>query len=341
METPLFHQIPYLSDMDEKNLRWGMIGCGNVTEKKSAPSFNKIPGSRLMAVGNRTPERAREYASAHGVPTWHRDPFEVIGNPEVDIVYVATPPGAHMKYALACLEAGKPVYLEKPMARTWEECRVINEAAAHAGVPVFVAYYRRALDYFNRVKQLLNEERLGRVLHVNMQQYFPARPEDYRKDQLPWRVIPGQSGGGYFHDLGCHALDILFYLFGDPVKAFGHPTNLAGLYDPEDTLTASLVLPGQLMVTASWSFITPEPYDKDLVEIIGEKGKVKFSVFSFKPITLVSDGKHQTISPVQPEHIQMPLITTIVGEMRGEGQCPSTGETAAVTSRVMDQIRAI
>ncbi len=327
--------------MDEKTLRWGMIGCGSVTEKKSAPSFNKIPGSRLMAVGNRTPEKARDYAQRNDVPTWHRDPFEVIGNPEVDIIYVATPPGSHMEYALACIEAGKPVYLEKPMARTWDECRVINEAAAAAPVKVFVAYYRRALEYFNRVRQVMEEGKLGRVLHVNMQQYFPARPEDHRSEALPWRVIPEHSGGGYFHDMGCHALDILFYLFGDPVQVSGLTANLGGLYEPEDTLSVGLELPGGLLVSAGWSFIIPPSHARDLVEVTGEKGKLKFSIFSFKPITLFSEGTHQTISPVQPEHIQMPLIESIVDEMKGESRCPSTGETAAVTSRVMDQIRNI
>ena len=86
--------------MAEKIIRWGMIGTGNVTELKSAPSFNKIENSRLVAVGNRTPEKAEDYAARHGIPTFHKNPFDVIHDPEVDIVYIATPPGSHMDYAL-------------------------------------------------------------------------------------------------------------------------------------------------------------------------------------------------------------------------------------------------
>jgi predicted dehydrogenase len=324
--------------MEEQIVHWGMIGCGNVTEKKSAPSFSKIPGSRLMAVGNRTPERAKNYAQEHGIPTWHKDPHDVIRNPDVEIVYIATPPGSHMEYALEAIGEGKTVYIEKPMARTWEECQLINEAAARKGVRVYVAYYRRALDYFLKVKEVIDAGILGRLLYVNIQQHFPAREKDHDRNDPPWHVIPEISGGGYFHDVGCHALDILFYLFGDALEVKGFTANTGGLYEPEDTVSVMLKLPGNLMVSGSWNFVTPEPFKRDLVEVVGERGKVKFSIFSFAPVTLVRENSRESFEIVQPEHIQMPLIRTIVKELRGHGNCPSNGETAAVTSLVMDKI---
>ncbi len=324
--------------MVKRIIQWGMIGCGNVTEKKSAPSFNKIENSRLVAVGNRTSKKAEDYAKRHGVPTWHHDPFEVIHDPAVHIVYISTPPGSLMYYALDSIKAGKPVYIEKPMALNHEECRIINEAAQKEGVPVFVAYYRRSLEYFRQVKEVIDSGRLGRIQHINIQQYFAAREEDFNREALPWRVKPEDSGGGYFHDLGCHALDILFYIFGDPVSVSGFKTNVGGLYEPEDTLVTTLMLPNNLLVAGSWSFVTPENYLKDLVEVIGDKGMMKFSIFSFNPITLMQDGQQESISILQPENIQMPLIQTIVSELIGEGTCPSTGQTAAMTSKVMDQI---
>lgn len=324
--------------MDDKLVQWGMIGCGNVTEKKSAPSFNKIPGSRLVAVGNRTPERAKNYAREHGIPTWHKNPFDVIRDPEVQIVYIATPPGSHMEYALQSIRDGKPVYIEKPMARTWEECQLINEAAAKRGIPVYVAYYRRALEYFGKVKEVIDSGLLGNLLYVNVQQHFPARDKDHDRKDPPWHVIPEVSGGGYFHDVGCHALDILFYFFGDPLEVKGYATNKGGLYEPEDTLSVILKLPGSLLVSGSWNFITPEPFKRDLVEVAGDRGRIKFSMFSFAPISLIRETSRESFDIVQPEHIQMPFIRTIVNEMKGHGSCPSTGETAAVTSRVMDQI---
>ncbi|MCK4747373.1 MAG: Gfo/Idh/MocA family oxidoreductase [Bacteroidales bacterium] len=315
-----------------------MIGCGDVTEKKSAPSFSKIPGSQLVSVGSRTPERAEDYSRRHGIPSWHGDPFDVIRDPEVQAVYIATPPGSHREYALESIKAGKPVYIEKPMARTWEECRTINEAAEKHGIPVYVAYYRRSLEYFLKVKEIIDSGRLGRILHIHMQQHFPVRDEDHNSKDLPWRLIPDVSGGGYFHDMGCHALDILFFIFGDPVSVTGTKTNVGGLYQPEDTIGASLVLPGDLLVTGSWSFITPEPHATDRIVVTGENGKLEFSVFSFEPIALNLGDGIESIAPARPDHIQMPLIKTIVSELNGTGSCPSTGRTAAVTSRVMDQI---
>lgn len=324
--------------MAEKIIRWGMIGTGSVTERKSAPSFNKIKNSRLVAVGNRTPEKAEDYAARHGISSVHKNPYDVIRNPEVDIVYIATPPGSHMAYALEAIAAGKPVYIEKPMARTLEECRIINKAAEKKGLPVYVAYYRRSLEYFKKVRSIVDGGSLGKILHINLQQYFAARPEDYEPRNLPWRVIPEDAGGGYFHDMGCHALDILFYIFGDPQEVSGKVSNMGGLYHPEDTLSATLVLPGNLMVTGSWSFVTPEPFQKDLVEVIAEKGKLKFSIFSFKPITLFTGDHKETLATIQPEHIQMPHIQSIVSELNGTGSCPATGTTSAVTSWVMDII---
>ena len=324
--------------MAERIIKWGMIGCGSVTELKSAPSFNKIVNSRLVAVGNRTPEKAEDYAKRHGVPSWHKDPFDVIRDPEVHIVYISTPPGSHLEYALETIKAGKPLYIEKPMARTWEECRIINKAAEERGTPVYVAYYRRSLEYFKKVKEVIDTGILGRILHINVQQYFPVREEDFNSQALPWRLIPEDSGGGYFHDMGCHALDILFYIFGDPVSVSGSKTNVGRLYEPEDTIGATLMLPNDVMVTGGWSFVTPGPFTKDLVEVTGETGKMKFSIFSFKPITLVHGERQETLTTIQPEHIQMPFIQTIVSELTGKGTCPSTGLTAAVTSHVMDEI---
>lgn len=315
-----------------------MIGTGNVTELKSAPSFNKVENSKLVAVANRSYKKAEDYAARHGVPIVHKDPFDVIHDPEVDVVYIATPPGSHMEYALETIKEGKPLYIEKPMARTWEECEIINEAAKKAGVPVFVAYYRRSLEYFKKIQSLIEGDVLGKILHINLEQYYAARPEDYDRQNLPWRVIPEDAGGGYFHDLGCHALDILFRIFGDPLEVTGKAGNIGGLYDADDTLSATLLLPGQVLVTGSWNFVTPKAFTKDLVEVVGEKGKLKFGIFSFKPILLCTGDHKETLATIQPEHIQMPHIQSIVSELNGRGSCPATGTSSALTSRVMDII---
>jgi len=324
--------------MTKKSTRWGMIGTGNVTEQKSGPAFSKVEASQLLAVANRSPEKAKDYALRHGVPRWHSDPMDLIRDADVDLVYVATPPDAHLHYALACLDAGKSVYLEKPMALNHAECKLINLAALKAGLPVYVAYYRRALPYFLKVKEMLESGILGKLIHVRLDQLFPARDEDLDPANPPWRVIPEISGGGYFHDMGCHALDLLFFLLGDPVMVEGMARNEGGLYAADDTVDAMIGLPGGLALKGHWSFVTPPDGEKDRVEVLGTEGSLYFSVFSFEDIRLQRGGKVELFSFERPPHIQQSLIQTIVDEHQGQGSCPSTGETAAVTSLVMDRI---
>ncbi len=320
------------------HIRWGMIGVGDVTQRKSAPSFNKIENSSLVAVGSRTAGKAERYAAENGVARFHADPYKVITDPEVDAVYIATPPGSHLEYALSTIAAGKPVYIEKPMALNYDECVRINEAAAAKKLRVYVAYYRRSLEYFKLVKKLLDEGKAGRILSLHIDQHFTARAEDHDRQALPWRVRPEISGGGYFHDVGCHALDIIFFLLGDPVKVHGSAANLAGLYEPEDSVTALLQLQGNILMSGNWSFIVPAGFARDRVMIIGDKGRLSFSIFSFEPILLETADGSQSFTAIQPEHIQMPFIQTIVEELTGKGTCPSTGVTAAVTSKAMDEI---
>jgi len=136
--------------MDE--VRWGIIGCGAVTEVKSGPAFQKVPGSRLVAVMRRSRDLAAEYARRHGVPRWYDDAERLIADPEVNAVYIATPPGSHLQYALMACAQQKPVYVEKPMARNHAECMCMLEAFQSAKLPLFVAYYRRALPRFRTVR---------------------------------------------------------------------------------------------------------------------------------------------------------------------------------------------
>src|SRR4051812_2264086 len=116
-----------------KKINWGIIGCGDVTEIKSGPAFNKVPGSSLAAVMRRDAEKAKDYASRHNVSRWYSDPYELIADPEVNAVYVATPPSSHQEYAIAALKAGKPVYVEKPMSIDVSSCMNMVNTARQTG----------------------------------------------------------------------------------------------------------------------------------------------------------------------------------------------------------------
>ena len=204
-----------------RTIRWGIIGCGNVTEVKSGPGFQKAANSALVAVMRRNAALAEDYARRHGVPKWYADAQALIADPEVDAVYVATPPASHMEYALACARAGKPVYVEKPMARTLAECEAMIDACRSAGVPLFVAYYRRTLPRFLKIKELVESGAIGDVRLVTVTLHQKPAPDDVDPVKRPWRVLPEIAGGGKFLDLASHTLDFLDYTLGPIVAGQG------------------------------------------------------------------------------------------------------------------------
>jgi 1,5-anhydro-D-fructose reductase (1,5-anhydro-D-mannitol-forming) len=320
-----------------KVIRWGIIGCGDVTENKSGPAFQEARDSSLVAVMRRSGERARDYAERHGVPRWYDDADRLIHDPEVDAIYIATPPNVHKSYALACARAGKPAYVEKPMALDESECREMVDAFQAARTPLFVAYYRRALPRFLRVKEWIDTGRIGRIRFAQIALHKPASEADRNAESLPWRVVPEISGGGHFVDLGCHTLDLLAWMLGSIVEASGIAANLAGLYRAEDVVTASLRFEGGALGSGVWCFAAAERADQ--VTIAGEQGTIRFSTFGDVPVQMrAGDAIEEAIA--HPAHIQLPLIQSIVDELNGKGRCPSTGETALATTRVIDQILA-
>ncbi|KAF1006371.1 MAG: 1,5-anhydro-D-fructose reductase [Luteibacter sp.] len=317
-------------------IRWGIVGCGAVTEVKSGPAFSKMPDSSLVAVMRRDGDKARDYASRHGVPRWYDDADALIADPEVDAVYIATPPSSHREHALKAIAAGKPVYLEKPMAMNHRECMDIVEAGRAANVPVFVAYYRRALPRFTTIQRLLRDGAIGtpRLVNVLLHHPFEARYRD--PGHLPWTVRPEISGGGIFVDIGCHTLDILDFLLGPIVDARGMSRNQMAAYPAEDSVAMAFAFGSGVLGTGLWNFGADRREDR--VEIVGDRGRLVFATFGDGPIRVESDGRVDEVRIANPEHIQQPLIATVVDALLGRGTCPSTGDTAARTSWVMDQV---
>ncbi|HSS20434.1 MAG TPA: Gfo/Idh/MocA family oxidoreductase [Pyrinomonadaceae bacterium] len=316
-------------------IRWGMIGCGDVTEVKSGPGFQKADHSTLVAVMRRNGMLAKDYAERHGISRWYDDAAKLIHDPDVDVVYIATPPSSHKQFTLMAARAGKPVYVEKPMALNFGECQEMTAACKTAGVPLFVAYYRRALPRFLKIKELVNSEAIGRVRFVSVALYQPASDLNVATPP-PWRVVPAISGGGLFVDLASHTLDLLDYIFGPIVSVQGCAANQDGRYEAEDIVTGLFQFESGVQGTGVWCFTSAEK--SDVVSIVGSGGEISFSTFDDRPIVLKTAAGVREFSIANPPHIQQPLIQTIVDEIRGFGVCPSRGDTAARTSRVMDQM---
>jgi predicted dehydrogenase len=319
-----------------QTIRWGIIGCGDVTEVKSGPGFQKAQGSSLVAVMRRSGEFARDYALRHGVPRWYDDAEALIKDPEVDAVYVATPPSSHRDYTILAAKSGKPVYVEKPMARNFAECQEMLAACRSAGVPLFVAYYRRALPRFLKVKELVEEGAVGDIRSLTITLHQPVRQEERDPHNLPWRVIPEISGGGRFVDLASHTLDFLDYMLGPIRSAHGFAANQGSYYPAEDIVSGTFVFESGVQGVGSWCFTAFD--EVDVTEIVGNKGKISFASFEDKPVSLTTKGGVTEFLIDHPPHVQQPLIQTVVNELNSVTVCPSSGESAARTTRVLDRL---
>jgi predicted dehydrogenase len=317
-----------------ERVRWGIIGVGNVTERKSGPAFQQAERSELVAVMRRSGHLAADYARRHDVPRWYDDADQLINDPEVDAVYVATPPDSHREYVVRVAQAGKPVYVEKPMARTALECEAMISACDEAGVGLFVAYYRRAMPRFVRVKDLLDSGRIGQLRSVSIRNERPAPVDE--ADQEVWRVNPEISGGGHFVDLGSHILDLLDWLLGPVTHAAGVATNRGGRYSAEDLVTGVFSFRSGVEGVGVWNYDSFQHQDQ--IEIIGTAGALRFSCFTDEALQLLTTGGVEKFEAPYPETVQLPLIQTVVNALTGHGESPSTGRTALRTARVMDSL---
>ena len=323
------------SSINVKKIRWGIIGCGNVTEHKSGPGFQKAENSELVAVMRRNGKLAKDYARRHNVSKWYNDADKLINDPDVDAVYIATPPSSHMEYTNKVAQSRKPVYVEKPMACSFTECQQMIDACEKATVPLFVAYYRRALPRFLKLKAIIERGDIGEIRAVNVRFYQKPSKAD-QSGEYHWRVDSDIAGCGYFCDLGTHMIDLMQFFLGPIADANGFAENQAGLYKVEDAVSATFRFENGIQGSGTWCFTANENLDQ--TEIVGSKGKITYATFGDLPFIVHTKHRRKEYKIRHPDHIQQPLTQTIVDELTGTGKCPSTGKSAAMTNWVIDKI---
>lgn len=318
-----------------KRLRWGVIGCGAVTEKKSIPAYQMTPGFEVTMVMRRNMDKARDFAQRHNISKWTIDASEIIENPEIDAVYIATPPDSHKYYALQVANAGKPCCLEKPMAPNFSDCVEILKAFEDNNIPLFVAYYRRSLPRFLQIRQWLDEDRIGEVKRIHWKKTKPPNQLDL-SGKYNWRTDKEVALGGYFDDLASHGLDLFIFLVGDVVEAEGTTTNKLGLYTGYDFVSGTWKHKNGIMGEGIWDFTSNQR--SDYVEILGSNGRIEFSVLDEAPLTLENHKGKIMLEVPNPGHIQQYHVENIKNHLLRRNTHPSTGKTGAHTSWVMDKI---
>lgn len=320
--------------MNNSTIAWGIIGCGDVTEVKSGPAFNKVPHSRLVAVMRRDAAKAKDYAARHSVPKWYSNADDLINDDEVNAIYVATPPLHHEEYTTKALKAGKPVYVEKPMAVDAEAAQRMVDAANETGVKLSVAHYRRQQPLFLKIKSLLAERAIGDVQNINLQFSQTHQNNNIAKTDVPWRLDPAVSGGGLFHDLAPHQLDLMLYFFGKPSSCTGSSKNTGGLYEADDTVNGEIIFENNVRFAGAWQFTADEK--KDVCQITGTNGEIVFSVFDHQPLRLVLNGAETLLHFDSLQHVQQPMIEKVVQYFLGEVNNPCSAKEGVEVMKMID-----
>jgi len=320
-------------------IRWGIIGCGDVTEVKSGPAFNKIQDSELVAVMRRDAEKAKDYAMRHKVSKWYSDANKLINDPDINAIYIATPPSSHEAYTMAAIQAGKQVYVEKPMTISARSAIKMAKAAEEKNIKLVVAHYRRAQPLFNKIKQLVAEKAIGDIRLVKLD----LAKKSLTKDELllpknAWRVDASISGGGLFHDLAPHQLDLMYYFFGEAEKVSGISLNQAGLYASDDIVAGNILFKNKILFNGSWCFNVHPSQEKDSCEIVGSEGSIQFSFFEPQPICLQTGTENQNLSFDPLQHVQQPMIEKVVDYFLNRGENPNSGYEAAMIMNWMEEM---
>lgn len=320
-------------------IRWGIIGCGNVTEVKSGPAYQKVTGFELAAVMRRDLDKLKDFALRHKINKQYSNAEELINDPDIDAVYIATPPDSHKYYALKVAEAGKPCCIEKPLSPRYKDSLAIYEAFQEKDIPLFVAYYRRSLPRFNQVKNWMNDNAIGDIRHISWNFCKEPNHRDL-SGEYNWRTDAAVAPGGYFDDLASHGLDLFSYLLGDITEAYGVSGNQQKIYQAKDAVAACWSHKGTITGTGFWNFGCE--HTEDRVEVFERKGKISFSVFEENPLVLERNGKREEFFIEHPQNIQLYHVDNMKKHLFEEGyHHPSTGKTAAHTSWVMDKILGV
>ena len=318
-----------------KIIRWGILGCGDVTEVKSGPAYQKTEGFKIEAVMRRDADKAADYARRHNISKFYSDADDLINDPDIDAIYIATPPDTHKYYGLKVASAGKICCIEKPLAPSYAASLEIHEAFKTKNIPLFTAYYRRTLPRFEQIKTWLDTNKIGEVRSVRWNLTRRASAQDL-SGAYNWRTDVKVAPGGYFDDLASHGLDLFIFLLGDITAVSGYSLNQQGLYSAKDSATACWLHESGITGNGNWNFGSNKR--EDIVEIAGTKGKISFSIFENDAVILSNDEGETALFIENPENVQLHHVESIREHLLGNNEHPSNGLTAVHTSWVMDKI---
>ncbi len=285
-------------------LRWGLIGCGDISRKRVAPALRDLETCELVAINRSRVEMAESFAREFGARRWYGDWRELIADSEVDAVYIATPVYLHAEQTIAAAEAGKQVLCEKPMAMNVAECDRMIAACQLNGVHLGIAYYRHFYPVLLRVKELIASGEIGKpvLAQVNAFERFNPQPGDDRY----WLLEKDKAGGGPMMDFGCHRIEILLNLFGSirQIKSIVGRTLFER--EVEDTCVASFEFETGMQAVLNVTHAAFE--SRDTVDIFGSEGSLHLPVLNRGELRIKKAAGERTEQHPPHANIHLPLI---------------------------------
>ncbi|MCU1530312.1 MAG: oxidoreductase [Frondihabitans sp.] len=262
----------------EPSLRWGLIGPGWIAGE-FVDAVHAHSEQRFVAVASRSADRAAAFARAHGIDGAFGSADEMLGRSDIDVVYIASPPGAHLGEGLAAIAAGKHVIIEKPLTSTAVEAQTLADAARSAGVLLMEAMWTRYLPQTSVIQRLLDDGALGdvRSLLANHGQAIPAGPGH--------RLYRSDLGGGALLDLGIYPVQFDSMVLGAPTRVVA----VGGMTDTGVDAYSSIILTheGGAQSTLTTSMITRTP---NSAVIAGSEAHLELGSSFYTPTTLTLTG---------------------------------------------------
>lgn len=301
-------------------IRWGIIGCGDVTEVKSGPALSSTGVSELVAVMRRDAKAAQDYASRHRVARWGVDAQEIFEADDIDAVYIATPPSSHADYTIRALQSGKHVLVEKPMALDVAQCDAMIRASHDNHRSLAVAFYRRALPRFEKLRELVQSGSIGKPRSVYSRMHRASGGNNLDN----WKLDRSVNGGGLFVDMQVHVLDWLQHVFSKPLEVTGVASNQAREYRAEDTVSASILYNDGIVASIDCCFESDR--DEQYVLIRGTKGRITMPFLQPGDIVIDTGSGEQRISIDDPAHVHQPFVLRLIDHINGNAENPCSGE---------------
>jgi len=309
---------------------WGLIGAGDIARRRVAPAMRESPASDLIAVSRARAELAAAAAAEFGARRWYARWQDLVTDPEINGVYVATMVDGHAEQTIAAAEAGKHVLCEKPMAMTAAECdRMIAACRAH-GVLLGVAYYRRFYPVVQRVKAIVAAGEIGTpvVAQMNAFEWFDPEPDHPRR----WLLSRAHAGGGPMMDFGCHRLEVLVNLFGPVRRAQALTADVIFDRDVEDTAAVLLQFDGGPCASVT---VTHAVRDRqDTLDVFGTRGSIRSPNLNAGELRIAIDDRHAVELHPPAANVHLPLIEDFVDAV-------ATNRRPAVDGEVGRQVAAI